>query len=470
MIQLAIKFTTLLWCIFFLSACTIGPEYKRPTLLTADSYKEKGWKVAQPQDVITQEKWWESFHDTTLNTLIQQVTLSNQSLAKYEAAYRQALGVVESSKASLLPTLSISPSISKTQSSASLGSSTTHKLTTDYKVPLQASWTPDIWGSLRHTIDANEANAQASYADLEAAKLSAQALLAQSYFQLRGLDSQYLALAQTLEAYEKSLQLVQNQYHAGIVTKKDVLSAQALVHSTHAQQIDLGVQRSQLEHAIAVLIGQSPSLFSLERQALHVSLPSIPPSLPSELLERRPDIAAAERRMQQANALVGLAEVAWYPSLNLTATSGFESSTLSKLFMQPSSIWALGGTLSAALFDGGLRESNKQQALALYDANVASYKQSVLTAFQQVEDNLAALQILEQEIAIQQDALKLSNEALSLTLNQYKAGMLNYTSVAVAQAAALNNQNSVVSLQSRQLVTSVSLITALGGGWSISHP
>ena len=443
----------------------MGPEYKRPTVPTAENFKEKGWKVAQPQDEVVKENWWEVFHDATLDTLIQQVTLSNQTLAKYEAAYRQALGSLESSKASLMPTLGISPAMSKTQSSATTGSNTAHKITTDYKVPLQASWAPDIWGAIRRSVEANEANAKASYADLEAAKLSAQSLLAQSYFQLRGLDSQYLALEQTIEAYEKSLTLVQNQYRAGIAAKKDVLSAQALVHSTRAQQVDLGIQRSQLEHSIAVLTGQSPSLFSLERHALHVSPPTIPLSLPSELLERRPDIAAAERRMQQANAQVGLAEIAWFPTLSLSASTGFESSSISKLLTQPSAIWALGGTLSAALFDGGLREGNKQQALALYDASVATYKQSVLSAFQQVEDNLAALKTLEKEIAIQQEALKLSNEALSLTLNQYKAGMLNYTSVALSQAAALNNQNSVVSLQSRQLVASVSLITALGGGW-----
>lgn len=468
MIQPSLKFSILVGCVLLLSACATSPEYQRPFIPTAEQYKE-GWKIAQPQDEQTKTEWWERYEDETLNTLITQVNISNQTIAKYEAAYRQSSGVLESSQASLMPTIGLSPSISKAQSSASFGSSTSHKISTDYRLPLQATWAVDIWGTLRRSIEANEANVRASYAELEAAKLSAQSLLAQSYFQLRGLDSQYLALEQSIEAYEKSLKLVQNQYLVGVSAKKDVLSAQALVQSTKAQQVDLTIQRAQLEHSIAVLTGQTPSLFTLERKALKTILPAIPRSIPSELLERRPDIAAAERKMQQANAQVGVASMAWFPTLSLSASTGYQSAILTKLLSQPSTIWALGGTLSAALFDGGLREGNTHQALAQYDASIANYKQVVLSAFQQVEDQLAALTALEKELAIGQEALALSNEALRLTLNQYKAGTINYTSVALAQAAALNAQNSVVSLQSRQLIASVSLMSALGGGWSMSE-
>ncbi len=336
----------------------------------------------------------------------------------------------------------------------------------NHNLPLQASWAPDVWGNIRRAVEANEAGAQASAGDLDAARLSVQATLAQSYFQLRALDTQQQLLEDTVAAYQKSLQLIQNQYAAGIVAKADVITAQAQVKTTQAQAIDLGVQRAQLEHAIAVLTGKPPSSFAIARAPLVAVVPNIPEVLPSALLERRPDIAAAERRMQQANAQIGVVQAAWYPALSLTSSGGFQSAAMSNLISQPSRFWSLGASLTETLFDGGLRSGNKNQATAAYEANVAAYRQTVLAGFQQVEDNLAALRILEQEAEVQTEAVKLSNQALALSLNQYKAGTVSYTNVVVAQANALTNQNNAVGILSRRVIASVQLITALGGSWN----
>ncbi|ARU49938.1 efflux transporter outer membrane subunit [Sulfurospirillum diekertiae] len=439
-----------------------------PTTVTIpQAYHEEGnWKKATPNDNAVRGAWWEMYHDAELNTLMEALSRFNPSISKYEALYKQALAVVESSQASLFPTLSVGADISRSQTSAGVNSTNKQKRSTDYKLPLQASWTPDIWGDTRHLVDAYSLSAEASLNDLEAAKLSAQTLLAQNYFQLRNVDVQEAFLHQTLEAYEKSLKITQNQYNAGIVTKKDVITAQAQMKSVEAQKIDLHAQRQQLEHAIAALIGKTPSEFSIQANPkLPIVLPDIPYSLPSELLERRPDIAAAERRMKQTNIQVGIAQDAWFPTFNLTASSGYESNVLSSLISKPNLIWAVGGALSETIFDAGLREANLKQIQSTYEANIATYRQSVLTAFQQVEDALATLETLSREVKVQQEAVDLAQQVFDFNMYQYRQGIVNYTSVVVAQTSLLNNQITVLNLQNRQVLATISLISALGGNF-----
>jgi len=322
---------------------------------------------------------------------------------------------------------------------------------------------------VRRTVEAGEATAQASVADLEAAKLSAQAQLAEDYFLLRAQDAQIRLLTETVDAYQKSLQLTRNQYAVGVAARADVAQAETQLKSTQAQALDAGVQRAQLEHAIAVLLGKAPANFSIAPEPVATTFPPIPLGLPSELLERRPDIAAAERRTAAANAQVGVAEAAFFPSLTLSATGGFQSSVLSQLFTLPSRYWSLGPALAATIFDAGLRRAQTAQAMATYDENVANYRQTVLAGFQEVEDNLAALRILEQEAAVQDEAVKSARESLTITLNQYRAGTANYLAVVVAQAVALSNQRTALTILGRRLTASVTLIKALGGGWDAAQ-
>jgi NodT family efflux transporter outer membrane factor (OMF) lipoprotein len=317
-------------------------------------------------------------------------------------------------------------------------------------------------------VESNEANAQASAADLEAARLSAHAELAQNYFQLRALDTQKQLFDDSVAAYEKNLQLTQNQYAAGIVAKADVILAQTQLKSTQAQAIDVGVQRAQLEHAIALLIGKPASVFSIAPAPLTATLPAVPIGVPSELLERRPDVAAAERLVAAANAQIGVAIAAYFPSLTLSASGGYQSSSWSNWLTLPSRFWAVGPALAETLFDGGLRRAQTEQARAAYDGNVAAYRQTVLTGFKEVEDNLAALRILEQEAEVQDEAVQFARQTVALTTNQYKAGTVNYLNVTVVQAAALNNERTAVDILNRRLVASVLLIKALGGGWNSS--
>jgi NodT family efflux transporter outer membrane factor (OMF) lipoprotein len=340
---------------------------------------------------------------------------------------------------------------------------------TNYNLPVQASWEADLWGRIRRTVEADEAGAQASAGDLAAARLSAQAALAQSYFQLRSLDAEQQLLEDTVAAYEKSLRLVQNQYAAGIVAKADVVLAQLQVKTTQAQGIDIGVQRAQLEHAIASLMGKPPSELSIAREPIKAAVPAAPAGLPSELLERRPDIAAAERRMAQANAQIGVAKAAYFPSLTLSAAGGYQSAAFADWLTAPSRYWSFGTAIAQTLFDGGLRRAQTDQAIAAYDASVAAYRQTVLSGFQQVEDSLATLRILEQEAEVQDEAVTLAEQALALALNQYKAGTVNYLAVAVVQASALQNQRTAVDILNRRVSASVQLVTALGGGWTPSR-
>lgn len=471
-----------------LSACAVGPDYVRPGVDKPAAFKEvegwkDGWKRAQPQETVIGTHWWQIYGDPLLDSLEQQVSISNQTLAQAEARYRQARALVQGTRAGIFP--SVGANLSSTRSSASgSGSQSTQGTanpntggattaggsgsgpTSSNRLTLDASWELDVWGRVQRSVEADRASAQASAGDLEAARLSAQAQLAQSYFGLRSLDTQQQLLERTLVDYQRSVQLTQNQYDAGIVAKSNLILAQTQLKTTQAQLLDLGVQRAQLEHAIALLIGQAPAGFSISHAQLTAVVPVIPVSLPSELLERRPDIAAAERRVEAANAAIGVAQAAYFPRLTLSATGGTQSSTLGNLLSLPNRFWSLGPQLAANLFDAGLRRSQIAQASAAYDGTVAAYRQAVLNGFVEVEDNLAALRILEQEAAVQDEALQLARRSVELTNNQYKAGIVTYLNVIQVQATALSSERAALDVLNRRLSASVLLVKALGGGWT----
>ena len=462
-----------LFALAVLSACTVGPNYVRPTADTPAAFKEmQGWKSAQPRDQELRGKWWEAYNDALLNGLEEQISVSNQSLAQAAAQFRQARALVQSARSGYVPTVSAGASATRSQSpSGFIGQNqnlNSHGPSTSYSLSLDAVWELDLWGRVRRTVESNEAGAQASAADLDALRLSIQAELAQNYFQLRALDAQKQLFDDTIAAYQRSLTLTQNQYASGIVAKVDVIQAQTQLKTTQAQALDIGVQRAQLEHAIALLLGRAASGYSLAVAPLNASPPALPVGIPSSLLERRPDIAAAERRMASANAQIGVAEAAYYPSLTLSASGGFQSSSFSNWLTVPSRFWSVGPALAQTLFDGGLRRAQTAQAIAAYDANVAGYRQTVLTGFKEVEDNLVALRILEDEAAIQDEAVQNARQSVALTTNQYKAGIVSYLNVATVQATALTNERTGVDILNRRLAASVLLIKALGGGWDAS--
>ena len=455
-----------------LSACMlVGPDYVRPTVITPDAYKEnEGWKVAQPKDDLIRGAWWEIFGDPQLNALAAQVSISNQNLAVAEAQYREAQALVREARASYFPTATIgiggnrsSPSIT-----TGVGPPAQRIAVSDYSLPLDVSWEIDVWGRIRRTVESNQASAQASAGDLENARLSFQAALAQDYFQLRELDAQKQLLTETVAAFQKFLELTEGLYAQGVDSEADVEAAETQLKTTQAQLINVGVQRAQLEHAIAVLIGKPASDFSIPATPLAGTPPEIPVGVPSELLERRPDIAASERRVAAANAQIGVAEAAFYPSVTLTASLGLESSSLGKLFTAASRFWSVGASISETVFDGGLRRAQTDFARAAYDASVATYRQTVLTAFQGVEDNLAALRILEQEATVQGEAVNAAGRSVFLTLNQYQAGTVGYLNVITAQTIALNDELTAIQILGQRMTAAVLLVQALGGGWNAS--
>jgi NodT family efflux transporter outer membrane factor (OMF) lipoprotein len=460
-----------------LAACTLGPNYARPGVEAPAAYKEaQGWKPAEPRENEPRGPWWKVFDDPKLDALLGQVEVSNQTIKAAEARVREARALTQQAQAAFFPIVTANASATRSggrsggSTSAGVGSSqSSGGASNNFNVALDVNWELDLWGRVRRTVEAGEATAQASVADLEAAKLSAQAQLAEDYFLLRAQDAQIRLLNDTVDAYQKSLKLTQNQYAVGVAARADVAQAETQLKSTQAQALDAGVQRAQLEHAIAVLLGKAPADFSIAPEAVATTFPPIPPGLPSELLERRPDIAAAERRAAAANAQVGVAEAAFFPSLTLSATGGFQSSVLSQLFSLPSRYWSLGPALAQTIFDAGLRRAQTAQAMATYDENVANYRQTVLAGFQEVEDNLAALRILEQEALVQDEAVKSAREALTITLNQYRAGTANYLAVVVAQATALSNERAALIILGRRLTASVTLIKALGGGWDAAQ-
>ena len=448
--------------------CAVGPDYERPDAEVPQAYKEAGaWKLAQPQDEASRGKWWEIFKDPQLGALLEQVEISNQNVLASEAQFRRARSLLAASRAGYFPTVTADASIVRSRSPSGLvGGTTAGRTITNRSATLDAGWELDLWGRVRRTVESNEANAQASAADLAAARLSAQAALASNYFLLRVLDAQKQILDDNVAALQRSLDLTKNRYAAGVAAKVDLVQAETQLKSTLADAIDTGVQRAQLEHAIAILIGKPPAAFSLPPTPLAVTMPAIPPAVPSALLERRPDIAAAERTVAAANAQIGVAKAAYFPALSLSGTLGSRAADASQWFTVPSRFWSIGPALSLPLFDAGLRRAQTDQAIAAYDATVAEYRQAVLTGFQEVEDNLAALRILEEEAKVQEDAVRAARESVILTTNQYKAGTVSFLNVAVVQASQLNNERAAMVTLGRRLVAAVTLVKALGGGWS----
>lgn len=455
-----------------LSACTVGPDYVRPSAPVPPAFKEvAGWKVAQPGEGRLTEKWWLLFDDPQLSSLEEQVTVSNQNLIAAEAQLRQARALVTQARSGYFPKLTVGGSVTRSQRGVTSGGTTvgaggsSAQNSTVYSLPFDLSWEADVWGRIRRSVEASRDQAQASEADLAAARLSAQAELAQDYFLLRVQDLEQKLLDDTVASFQKAYDLTRNRYQNGVAAKSDLLQADTQLKTARAQAIDLGVARAQLEHAIALLTGQPASSFTLSPAPFNAVFPAIPAGLPSQLLERRADIAAAERRMASANAQIGVAQAAYYPSVTLSASAGFEAASLANWFTWPSRFWALGPAISETLFDGGLRRAQTEQARAAYDQTVAQYRQTVLTGFQEVEDNLAELRILENETTAQKDAVDASRANLEVALNQYRAGVISFLDVTVAQNALLGNERSAVSLLGRRLSASVLLIKALGGGW-----
>jgi NodT family efflux transporter outer membrane factor (OMF) lipoprotein len=459
-------------CLCMVTACTVGPDYVRPTPVatTPTAYRElAGWKGAQPRDGSLPERWWEIYQDSLLNSLEEQVAPANLTIAAAEAQFRQARALVQEAKAGTFPSVSLGASATRSHRSGNLGSATGNGTTTwDYLLPLDATWELDLWGRIRRGVEAGEAGAQASAAELAAVTISSQAELAGDYFILRTVDSQKQLLDATIAVYRKALELTSNRYAAGVAAKSDVLLAQTQLKSTQAQSLDLGVQRAQLEHAIGLLMGKTAADFSLAATPLTLTmpLPAIPVGVPSELLERRPDIAGAERRVAAANAQIGVATAAWYPTVKLSAAGGLESSSISRWLSWPSRLWAVGPTVSETLFDGGMRRAQDEQVRAAYDGTVAAYRQTVLTGFKEVEDNLAALRILEDESRVQDEAVKAAEQSVTIVRNQYQAGTVSYLNVIVLQAAELTNERAAIDILGRRMAATVQLVKACGGGWT----
>jgi NodT family efflux transporter outer membrane factor (OMF) lipoprotein len=449
-----------------LSACAAGPDYVRPTLPVPDAYKETGsWKPADPRPAASGLAWWQAWGDPVLNQLETDAASANQNIRQAEATYRQAKALADADRAGLFPSVGLNAGAQRARTNTS-GVRTGN----NYDVNLAASWEPDLWGSVRRTIEAGEAGAQASADDLAAARLSIQTTLAQDYLELRVADQQRDLYAATVEAYTKALQLTRAQHGAGVALQSDVSLAESQLAQAQAAAVDLEATRAQLEHAIAVLTGRAPAQFTLARaaadQPLALRMPATPAGLPSELLEHRPDIAAAERRAAAANANIGVAKAAYFPQLTLSAGGGFSAATLGTLFDTPSRVWSLGAALAQTLFDGGLRRARTAQAEAAYDVAAAQYKETVLSGFQQVEDQLALLRLLDQEAALQDQAVRASRQAEQSTTAQYRAGTTSYLNVVTTQTTLLNNQRTAVQLRGRLLAASISLVAATGGGWS----
>ncbi len=448
-----------------LSACTVGPDYQRPPVNVPAAYREQeGWRRSNPQDAADRGPWWRLYGDPVLDRLAAEVEISNQNLAAAEAAFRQAQAVVRQTEASQFPLLTVDGSAQR--SGQGRGASGGSSVRNQFGVSGGISWDVDLWGRLRRTVESNAASAQASAGDLASARLSAQAELATAYFQLRFQDELQRLLDETVAAYQRSLAIARNRYNEGIAPRSDVVQAETQLQSTQAQAINVGVQRAQLEHAIAVLTGRPPAELSIAPGALSAVVPATPAGVPSTLLERRPDIAAAERRVAAANAEIGVAVAAYFPDLTLSSSYGYSSSQLSNLISSPNHLWSIGAALAATVFDAGIRDAQVEQARAAYDQEVALYRQTVLTAFQEVEDQLAALRILGQQLDVADAAVRSADEAVRLQLDQYQAGVESYTSVITAQTAALSARQSALNVRQNLLVASVALIRALGGGWT----
>ena len=453
-----------------LSGCLVGPNYVRPTAAAPPAFKEaEGWIKAQPADAGPRGDWWAVFDDPVLNDLEKKVVISNQNLAAAEAAYRQAHEIVAEDRAQLFPTITANGSANRSKSSTGSSTPVFSGARSSYQATVGASWAPDLWGRIRRTIEGARASAQASAADIANAQLSAQSELAIDYAQLRAYDELKRLTDITIEGYRRSLTITTNQYNAGIAAKSDLLNAQTQLANTEAQSADYVRQRQLMEHAIAVLAGEPPANLALAPGDWTLKPPEVPVMVPSVLLQRRPDIAAAERQAADASAQIGVQVAAYYPTLNLTGQYGFSASSLGNLFNASSNLWSFGGSAAETLFDFGARHARVSQARAAYDQAVAQYRQTVLTAFQQVEDQLSNQRILAQEAPFRTESSQAADAAERIALNQYRAGISIYTSVVVAQAAAYNARTSLIQNQLNQIVASINLVTALGGGWSASE-
>lgn len=450
-----------------LEGCTVGPDYLRPPAAEPTRYKElAGWKVATPSDGLDRGPWWAVFADPELDSLLRQVEITNQTVAAAEAAYQQARAFIRQAQAGFFPVVTANYTATESHVGRNAGGGVSRTLLTS-NLNAEASWVIDVWGRVRRTVESNVAGAQVSAADLANAELSAQATLAIAYFNLRATESLQQLLARTVAEYKRTLQITTNQFAAGTVSKADVITAQTQLLGTESQLINVGITRAQLEHAIAALIGRPPADLTIPKGSLSERLPHIPVSLPSTLLERRPDISAAERQMQQQNALIGVAISAYFPEISLNGMFGFAgrgafAATLAN------EAWTLAASATQVVFEGGLRSAQVDAARAAYEQAVASYRQTVLTAFQQVEDQLAALRILAQQAKVQADAVKAAQEQVTIQLNQYSAGTTAFTAVVVAQAQLLSNQVAALTIRQSRFVASVALIEALGGGWDQS--
>jgi len=484
------------WCFFgawslvlgasLLTGCNFAPKYTKPSAQTPPAFKElttnnfaqtDGWKTAEPRDDALRGNWWEMFGDTNLNALEAQVNASNQTVAAAFANFLAARAIVKQSRSQLFPTVTTSPSVTRSRqpvlrnrnrsSSSSSARSSSASTITEYSLPFDASWELDFWGRVRNTVSANSREAEATFADLENTRLSMHAEVAADYFQLRALDAQKQLLDAAVVAYAESLKLTQVRHETGIASDQDVAQAETQLNVTRAQSTDLGIQRAQLEHAIAVLIGRPASTFSVAINPWTANAMAVPFGIPSQLLERRPDIAASERRVASANAQIGVARAAYFPTITLSGSVGYQSTSLGNLVSPGNLAWSVGATLAQTLFDAGRRRAVTEQAWATYLGTVANYRQTVLTSFQEVEDNLSALRLLSQEVQEQDAAVNSSQRYLTLANDRYRLGIDSYLNVITAQTTLLNNQRTAVNLRQEQMTATVQLIKSLGGGWDV---
>jgi NodT family efflux transporter outer membrane factor (OMF) lipoprotein len=453
-----------------LSACMVGPDYHRPDTVVPAKFKyADGWQQAVPADDIPKGEWWMHYGDEELNGLVARLNQSNFTIAQYEAQYRQAVALAQSARGALFPEVGLTAG--KTRAATGTGSSASGQnvqrtgIRTTYNTALNVSWEADVWGRLRRTLESNRASADASFATLQAMRLSTQSQLVQNYLQLRFMDQQKRLLSETLETYRRALQLTESQYKRGVVSSADVAAATTQLKGTEADLKDLVWQRAQLENAIAVLVGEAPANFNLVEKNAIPQLPSVPEGVPSQLLERRPDVAAAERSVIAANASIGVAKSAYFPSLTLSATGGYSSSSFADWISLPNRYWSVGPQLALTLFNAGQTKYAVAQAQASYDASVAGYRQTVLDAFREVEDYLIAVKTLGDEASLRAEAVASSKRSLTQYTNQYRVGLISFLDVVTAQTTALSNERSLLTLQQNQMVTSVQLIAALGGGW-----
>lgn len=464
-------------CVFVLTGCTVGPKYTTPTAPAAPAFSEApprqftespGWKQAQPADATLRADWWQYFGNTELDGLEGQVDVSNQTLKAAEARFREARALIQVQRSGLYPTISATPSITTNRSSSNAPLGTHIGEYAQYSLPIDLNYELDAWGRIRRSVAAAREEAQASAGDLETIRLSLHAELAIDYFELRSLDAQKHLLDETLVAYQKALDLTQNRFDGGLTSRAELAQARTQLETTRAQDIGVGVERATFEHAIAILMGRTPEGFSLAANPLRAEPPVIPVGVPSQLLERRPDIAAAERRTAAANERIGIARAAFFPTLLITAIGGFQGSSPVNWLMWPSRFWAVGPTVSQILFDAGRRRAISEGAVAAYDEAVANYRQSVLTAFQEVEDNLSTLRVLEEQAQAQRVAVEAAEQSMDLSLNRYKGGLVTYLDVIATQSIAYQNQATEVDILRRRMDAAVLLIKALGGGWDVS--